>query len=457
MECNICYDNFNKRDRIKLICPYCSIDICTKCHQHYLIDSLNEPHCMKCKKEYSTEFFLSNFPKTFIKEYNESRKDLMLQKEKLFIEDTIPIILNERQKSKLIKIINNKNDEIKKLRDEINVLYNQYAAIDNSNRNKSSMNNIEKIKIQCPTIDCKGICSNYECPLCEIKLCKKCHVILNNDQEHFCNEDDIKTVQTIYKECRSCPNCSTIIYKTQGCDQMFCVKCNCAFSWKTGEEVRGQRIHNPHYFEYLQTLNEEELIRHQQQLNNYNRCERDNMPSPLSFRRKLKNIKKPDSFSTFLSELYRTIIHIIEVESRRFRFRNNDTEHNFDTFKDLRILYLKNKLSEFEFKRKMAILDKAEKKKRELSQILDAFQIIMINYFILFIDQYPENDQELYQKTIQEFIPAIYDASILFYNRFNHHLYIFDSKMENPFNLLKMYFDSQKNICPELYRNITII
>jgi len=98
MECNICYDNFNKRDRIKLICPYCSIDICTKCHQHYLIDSLNEPHCMKCKKEYSTEFFLSNFPKTFIKEYNESRKDLMLQKEKLFIEDTIPIILNERQR-----------------------------------------------------------------------------------------------------------------------------------------------------------------------------------------------------------------------------------------------------------------------------------------------------------------------------------------------------------------------
>lgn len=36
----------------------------------------------------------------------------------------------------------------------------------------------------------------------------------------------------------------------KNCSQMFCVNCNTAFDWRTGNIVTG-RIHNPHYYEYM--------------------------------------------------------------------------------------------------------------------------------------------------------------------------------------------------------------
>ena len=39
----------------------------------------------------------------------------------------------------------------------------------------------------------------------------------------------------------------------KNCDQMWCVCCNTAFSWKTGEIETG-RIHNPHYYQHLRNM-----------------------------------------------------------------------------------------------------------------------------------------------------------------------------------------------------------
>ena len=40
-----------------------------------------------------------------------------------------------------------------------------------------------------------------------------------------------------------------MITKIDGCDQMWCVSCHTAFSWRTGQAASGI-VHNPHFYEW---------------------------------------------------------------------------------------------------------------------------------------------------------------------------------------------------------------
>ena len=55
----------------------------------------------------------------------------------------------------------------------------------------------------------------------------------------------------IKKEAKPCPQCGEFISKVSGCDQMFCIKCSCAFSYNTGIIEKGI-IHNPLAYDYFQ-------------------------------------------------------------------------------------------------------------------------------------------------------------------------------------------------------------
>jgi len=104
--------------------------------------------------------------------------------------------------------------------------------------------------MRCQASDCNGFVSkNYKCELCEKTTCSKCFEIVV--EGHVCNEDNVQTAELIKKDSRPCPKCATRISKIDGCNQMWCTSCNTAFDWISGLEVKGQNIHNPHYYEYL--------------------------------------------------------------------------------------------------------------------------------------------------------------------------------------------------------------
>jgi hypothetical protein len=46
-----------------------------------------------------------------------------------------------------------------------------------------------------------------------------------------------------------------MIYKIEGCAQMFCTECHTAFNWNT-LRIENGIIHNPHYFEWMRRQNE---------------------------------------------------------------------------------------------------------------------------------------------------------------------------------------------------------
>ena len=59
-----------------------------------------------------------------------------------------------------------------------------------------------------------------------------------------------KTADLIKSTTKPCPKCGERISKIEGCDQMWCVTCHTAFSWRTGKIDTG-RVHNPHFFEHV--------------------------------------------------------------------------------------------------------------------------------------------------------------------------------------------------------------
>jgi hypothetical protein len=105
----------------------------------------------------------------------------------------------------------------------------------------------------CPIETCRGFLSTqWKCGLCETHTCSTCHVP-KTAEEHTCNPDDVATAELLAKDTRPCPKCGTGIFKIDGCDQMWCIECHSAFSWRTGQLELGH-VHNPHFFEYQRRI-----------------------------------------------------------------------------------------------------------------------------------------------------------------------------------------------------------
>lgn len=121
--------------------------------------------------------------------------------------------------------------------------------------------NVERRKFikACPDEKCKGFLSTaWKCGICEKTYCKDCHI--EKTEDHVCDEDTKKTIALLAKDTKPCPKCGTGIFKIDGCDQMWCVDCNTAFSWRTGQIETGV-IHNPHYYQWMRDNNNGEVPR----------------------------------------------------------------------------------------------------------------------------------------------------------------------------------------------------
>ena len=175
----------------------------------------------------------------------------------------------------------------------------------------------------CPRDGCKGyINSAYSCGLCETRVCEKCHACLTDT--HACMGPDLKGIQAIAKTTKPCPKCAARIYKTEGCDQMFCTYCRTAFSW-TGGWIETGNVHNPHYLEWKMS-------------NDF-----DNQTRPrIALLRPHCEQHFSNTFVEYVSIIHRLSLHIEAIEiGRRFRYREISTDFNID----VRVRYLKGELS----------------------------------------------------------------------------------------------------------------
>lgn len=216
----------------------------------------------------------------------------------------------------------------------------------------------------CPADGCKGFLSQqWHCGVCECWVCPDCHEIKDggkDDLAHECKKENIETAKLLAKDTRPCPNCAAQIFKIVGCDQMFCTACNTPFSWSKGEVISSGRVHNPHYFEWMNSQKGSGAGAAAAPERSAGDIPCGDVPVHDIFWyefRKIENSGKrtPYDFG-LLPVIFRVIYHIRYAEIDRLPSRDILPEDN----RDYRVRYLMNKLTDQRFKQ---CIQRSEKKR----------------------------------------------------------------------------------------------
>lgn len=384
-ECTVCCESYNKSDRKKIMCHHCAYESCTSCNKRVLLESVHEPHCINCRKAWSLDFMTKNFTHAFItKEYRANRENVYFKEE----ETHFPSLISEAERQKKL---DEYDDTLKKLAKERTLndakedqLVREQRAIErkltaqidqvDTLRRKIFFKQISREKrtvvMKCPIGECKGFLdTKFHCALCDTHVCKECHVKKESEKDdtHVCNPDNVATVLELARNTKPCPNCHAHIYKTDGCDQMFCVQCHTPFSWRTGRVENGV-IHNPHYFEALRAGN----IRHQRHHPHQGGCgvmrESRVVNKILTQFFSSEQISDPQIRRKMYDDMfgiYQQLVHHRAVTLRAFT-RVVDRE-------DERIKFMIGKLEEKKFKQRLYVHRQTSNRRIEEQQIIDTY------------------------------------------------------------------------------------
>ena len=377
-DCNICADTYNKSNREKICCAYCSFEACRSCCETYIL-SETKPKCMNttCAKEWSRKFIRENFSNIFINtKFKEHLEDVLFNSEKALLPATQPFVEEIIRKEKLKKEINETHKLIEELYTKKSKLEYEYRR--DPTISESYVKSASHFVRQCPAEGCRGFLSTqWKCGICEKWTCPECHELkgLTRDCDHKCDPNLVETAKLLNKDSKPCPKCQSLIFKISGCDQMWCTQCHTAFSWRTG--AIESNIHNPHYYEWQRkngglaraagdiecgrVLNSS-IIRDIYELCKYHPNLIDHIKESCAFISGKKYVftKEID----LLSVIIRQIIHNNAVELPRFQI------DHFQKNQELRIRYLRKELTEESFKKIIQRNDKKNKKNTEIAQVI---------------------------------------------------------------------------------------
>ena len=377
--CEVCCEELNHSNRKVCICPKCNFKACKTCIRTYLGSTPSESHCMSCKYEWNDAFVLGSINKTYYhKDLRDQKKQKYFEIEKSKLAESQmeakQFLIKEEGKKKIDGI----NKKLKELKQQIESLKIERYSIE-IEMNKKIKKEQKSFIMRCQSSTCNGFVNkSYKCELCDKTTCSKCFEI--TEENHECNPENVETAKLIKEGSRPCPKCAVRISKTDGCHQMWCTNCQTPFDWVSGLEIKNQTIHNPHYFQYLQTGNGGVVPRNPHDV----LC--GGMPTLDKFRSfsvlKIfdKDIQK--FITTNAYNIYRFIGHI-QNEMRR------DINRVFEvSIESSRIKLILNRINEDEFKEEVFKHYTLKNKRTVNNRLIDTVNVVGVDiiqrYFKLY-------------------------------------------------------------------------
>tara|TARA_A100001015_G_scaffold316378_1_gene430490 strand:- start:1204 stop:2391 length:1188 start_codon:yes stop_codon:yes gene_type:complete len=340
-----------------------------------------------CNKEWTREFIANNFPKSFATtEWRKVREEKLFEQEKALLPATQGIVEERIEKEKIKKEIREVDQLIRNLQERrrhLEIEYHRGGSVKMAEERRTFVR-------ACPVEDCRGyLSSQWKCGLCAKYTCPDCHIVKGDrqDAEHQCNPDDVATAALLKKDTKACPKCATGIHKIEGCDQMWCTQCHTAFSWKSGRIET--RIHNPHFYEWQRQNNGGVAPRVDGDFAcgrqvGYQTARYFNVALYSAMKSKPKDDVQMRFVKNTYSEMCRSVIHLQQVQ-----FPNYQVDHVLDNV-ELRVSFLRNLISESEFKVKLQRNHKAHQKKEEVRDILHLFIQTVTDIVLRALDHAPK-------------------------------------------------------------------
>lgn len=222
-QCMICFDEFNKGRRRRIICPgECGEGCCEECFRRHLLESSSStPFCPKCNHKLSLEFVADVTPKSFHNgTYRRKRSLDLLSKERSLLPATQHLIVDIEERKRREEIIYELMDESRYLRFRLGEIEDEIGQLRRRVYHKlSEKKERKKFIMGCPVPECRGFLSQaWKCGTCGRFTCSKCRIVKEGkNDDHVCSDDDIATAKLLAKETKPCPKCAVPIFKISGC------------------------------------------------------------------------------------------------------------------------------------------------------------------------------------------------------------------------------------------------
>ncbi len=383
-ECPVCCCAFTDRLRRRVTCAYCDYAVCASCVQSYLLNSASDPRCMSCSAGWNREFLDGHLTRAFVHgALKAHRETVLLEREKALLPESQALLENYRIARALSQNVDDNERELRGLRQRAAQLQRDIAhdraraarIVADGYRTAGFLGSAGAAAAErriftraCPVDGCRGFLSTaYKCGTCESYACPACLEPRGPDRDapHECNPDVLASARLIARDSRPCPSCASLIYKIDGCDQMWCTVCRTAFSWRTGALVT-THVHNPHYYEWIRSRGGE-----------VPRAPGDAPPAPDGCPAGLPGAWDLDAAMRrfvdeprrrFVAEFHRVVRHIQDIELRRLR-----AAFDADDNADLRLAYLLRHLDEGEWKRKLQQREKRRERDLAVRQIFEMY------------------------------------------------------------------------------------
>lgn len=442
MSCPICIEDFDNKTRKKVVCPACSYESCQSCTQQFLeSETLHYAICMNCRKSWNYDFLVRmTNPKWLSGAYRKHIEDILYQRERARLTEHSDFVANYKLKERILNegYLNkidlqftqsgpkelwkalydsiDKNPEMQHsyfldtfrdlmVNDRTNAfrsaaqVFSRFESLNPGFVRPRARAHVEHtpagfervsgpppVRVYpCPTTGCFGSLneSNFSCDLCSKQYCRRCHEEASGT--HECKKQDIESVEEIEKNTTQCPQCHTRIFRTEGCNQMWCTICKVFFDYRTSKKIGGPGVTNPHFREWMaknkiSTLRTDEtVITDDVMVRVFDSCNnaRTFPLNPVAHLNLLLYVPKPGTEREhndrlrYLMDLFETMRNILvpsETLGQLIQKLESDIEAS-ENPKDLRINLMTGKLSEDQFKGRISAEYRKSMYRREILEV----------------------------------------------------------------------------------------